>query len=217
MKTNIFKFFLLLLGIWSCGKGSQADIEIEKEVSFPLKFVFDQIEFNPSDFYVITASGHSAIPTPEQGFLKGLDAYLESELMSDPGFLFPFSLFEFISENEVRVVLDDPTITETTDTILAYTSTIHEISIPLGSDPDAAVLRLQKDEDFVQVSWCFRTWFHTYFNTSTQQHDYSGFDTEDCTTMDVQTLVDDILSEGFAAVNDTVAINFSSMAYKLEL
>lgn len=197
--------FYLLLITSGCGKKSEDNTP---EITYPLLFAIQGLEFQPSHFYALNAG--SFVEIPPAGSFVPVDAFLEPELEDAASFI-ELEKIELLDESQAKIYFFDNTgIPEIT---ADYTSDNNRIRIVLEPGADPVFFDIDYEAGTARLG-LESTYFS--FHDSSGDVDYSPLDVEFKVPGSASDVISALKTQYDLAEGDTIMVNWSAVLYKTE-
>jgi len=214
MKNTVSLIFVLsILLTFSCNNDEELPPTI-MENSFPQVFIFEEIDFIPSDFFLINGNDIEEF-TPETEELLEIDPYfLEMFQSEEVSYIFPIA--EIILNEDFTATLK--TVDEYTGEELSedfpYEIDGDIVQIQLSADPvDIFVLTYNRENK--QLLSCLQTDIFIHENRQ-----FQAFLTQRCSSLNKEEIIEDLISDEMVnqtlQVNDTLVLNVSNAVMLLQ-
>jgi len=199
MKLHHYFGILLLSILWqSCDKD---------EITYPYVLEYQSLEFNNTQWYVLTANAQTPVNTPAS--VVGFDEVLLVDLISD--FAAPvYNRLEFLSDTTVMIRFAEQGFSF--DTILPYSVNQGITSIKIGPSPEEALLFYKGPGDNSLVSGVVST-YHS-FKLPNGMVDYSPLTIDYTIERNPLIILNQLRMEENLMAGDTVGVNLSGYLFE---
>jgi hypothetical protein len=179
-------------------------------VQYPVLFKYQAISFQPSKFYVLTASSSTEIPP--SGTYQLADSYLQDELdINDWGF--EIEQVELLDASHVRIYFFPALSIVPADTVLTYQQVGDEIQFDFGGT-SAEPYRFLWDRDKKTLNSCLQTVQYSHFGAASGEVDYSPFEISNiCDDGNPASVIEAQRIQWSLLPGDTVLLNYSGWEY----
>jgi len=197
-----FPVFLSLV-LWRCSHTSENSQE-----EYPIRFKYQQLDFKPSKFYVLTSNSFNEIGAA--GNYVTYDDFLKNELdISNWGF--EIEQLELLDESNIKIYFFDYLGITPSDTTLNYIRDGNQISFGFNlSANDPIIYTIDSGNSAARIT--IKSVEYSY-HLSSSNVDYSPVDASFHGQEDLNALISQLRQEWNLQPGDTVAINFSDYLY----
>ena len=203
-----YLFILISTLFWaSCNPTDDPSVNTEQ---YPILFKYQTLAFQPSRFYVLTATSSNEIPP--SGTYKVIDSYLQDELDIND-WSFEIEKVELLDETRVRVYFFPALSIVPSDTVVTYTQVGQEIQFDFGGT-QVEPYRYIWDKVNKTLSVCLQTVQSAHFDTVSGKVDYSSFHLRNvCDDGNSAAMIETQRTKWNLLPGDTVLLNYSKWQY----
>jgi len=212
--------FLLILTSYflvSCEDSFMETEEILPETIFPIKYVFKEVNFNPTEFFIYKEDSkfESFVPVSEE-LLMADSAIFEIVFVEEKDEIFPISEIELLSDSLVRIKVEGAEILSSNDNYKYQKIGTNEIIIDFFGNQ----VNLEITEDGL-LKYCLQSFAYSYFDDFAQREKFRPPFGEPCTSIEKDEILNHIIEQEMERhgivfrSDDIIILNISS--FDLEL
>lgn len=201
--------FLALLLAVACHPESQ-----ETPPAYPATYVFDQMELNPSRYYVL-GTGNAYTQIAAKGSFANFDQLFSEEVHDARNVVFYIDSIRLIDATTATLYLNPDYSPQTASVPVSYTQNGNTFQFSIAGATES--LRFQLDSPSQKFRWGLVGTAYTYLDSLTQQTNYSPISLRDNgfeTHVRIDSLLGVLRTKPGVRSGDTVVVNFPVGLYK---
>lgn len=218
-------FYLLV----SCGDGEfypdeiavEEEIELPEEMqseeqerkTFPCKYVYKGVDFNPSEFFLIDGNMIEQI-FPDREPFTVVDEILLEEYFGEEGIYFPFREIILLSDSIARMKIVSQDSEEELNPEFSYKVNENKYQLFFSPDP-LDFVTLTFDEENNRFVSCLQS--HTFIH---EKREFEALRIDDCTSENRDEVIEELINREInnesLQEKDTLILNISNLVLELE-